>query len=1410
MRHCSFILVVLSLATAAQAAIPQSERDALTALYSATDGDHWTDHTNWLGAAGTECTWFGVSCNDAGTNVTSISLLENHLTGSIPASIGTFTALTYLDVSANALTGTIPAEIGNLTKIDELLLYENKFTGAIPPQLGNLTAMTFLSVESNQLTGTIPPELGNATALQILFLGGNQLTGAIPTALSRLTALQELDLSENQLSGSIPPELGLLSNLTQLHAGTNQLSGVIPPALGNLRQLDQLDLSTNALTGTIPMELTLLPKLTTLSLDRNQLSGPIPPQIGNLTSLVNLTLSTNALTGTMPPDLGRLTNLQLLDLSANQLTGAIPPQLASATSLQEITLYENQITGALPPELAKLSALQTLSVSQNLLGGAIPQEYAQLTNLQHLYLDQNEFSGAFPPVSAAKEMREIVIYQNAFSGPLPDWLGSLTKLEQLLVASNQFSGTIPLQIGQLTNLMYFIADANQLTGTIPTGLANLTALNALQLSSNSLSGTIPPLGALKNLATLSLEDNQLEGNIPRDLGNLTALQELRLGINRLSGSIPAEIGALTNLTVFTVGLNALTGTIPPQITNLTKLTQYSLDVSYNSLTTDDAAVRAFVNDKQGGDFEATQTLPPTAVTITDLTDRSAVVNWTPIKYQDDDGGYQVTVTNGSGNVAAVTMTTDKYASTTIVRGLAPATPYAFTMRTITNPHSYQQNVLTSTASAPVSATTGAAVTAPADVELAAQPSGLVQVGGVPQNQDSFILTNFGDLAANVTVAPNQPFFTLAPTAFTLNGGSSQVVTITSVPQPPNSYYGDVAVTVNGEGVDLGIVVQLLSVDKPSGTVVAQPLATRVESSGDPNTNTTVTIRYRNGGTATLTGIVLADAPWISAPTSLVTINPGDVGAINCTIVRAKRPDAGTLEASVRLIYLDGSAPASLQSIGPHDTPPNGLSVSIVTVVDTTKPSVSSGSIPAIVPPEIGRFVAGAATGVTKLSIANAFGVGNVSDLRMYFMPIGGTSASVATFGGIAPSQSLVVANVVDVYGTSAPRGTLQIRSARIGDLQMSAIDASQGRPGALPVFRSDRSLAAGQSLVLTGVVKSGSVHTSITIQETAGRAATARVAFLDASGAAVGSPRAPDAIGAFGLLVLADVVPPGAVTTVVANDGASSGRIAAYATVTDDTNGSHWSILDWSRFFAFAPNGGVAIPYAAGSGTGGGHHRPAKSTSVSTGTRTELVLHNAAATAATGTLRFCDASGSSATTSIALAPHETKTIADAVRTTGRSGVGVLAFEPAQGSAFVTARIVAPDATSTAVPVVAATSGIRLGQSKTFAGLDDAAASTASFGIVESGGGHVTVRATLTFVDGHSVYSTNVSRDFTLGPHQSTLASPLAAAILGNARSSFGDLHSVQLTLTVVDGDGAAVLFCIATDTATGSSIVRVE
>ena len=70
----ALFLLLISLAGVSYAQIPQIERDALIALYNSTDGDNWTDNTGWLGEAGTECSWFGVTCMNEYISIRKVQL----------------------------------------------------------------------------------------------------------------------------------------------------------------------------------------------------------------------------------------------------------------------------------------------------------------------------------------------------------------------------------------------------------------------------------------------------------------------------------------------------------------------------------------------------------------------------------------------------------------------------------------------------------------------------------------------------------------------------------------------------------------------------------------------------------------------------------------------------------------------------------------------------------------------------------------------------------------------------------------------------------------------------------------------------------------------------------------------------------------------------------------------------------------------------------------------------------------------------------------------------------------------------------------------------------------------------------------------------------------------------------------
>jgi len=217
--------------------IPQTECEALVALYNSTNGDGWTNHSNWL-TTNTPCSWYGVICES--DRVTSLSLYYNQLSGAIPPELGNLTALQYLYLGYNQLSGAIPPEIGNLTALTGLDLYGNQLSGAIPPEIGNLTALTGLSLGYNRLSGAIPPELGNLTALQYLYLSGNQLSGAIPPEIGNLTALTWLYLDHNPFSGEVPTVLTPLTLSIFAFYDTDwcvPLTGAVPTWLSTIPNL---------------------------------------------------------------------------------------------------------------------------------------------------------------------------------------------------------------------------------------------------------------------------------------------------------------------------------------------------------------------------------------------------------------------------------------------------------------------------------------------------------------------------------------------------------------------------------------------------------------------------------------------------------------------------------------------------------------------------------------------------------------------------------------------------------------------------------------------------------------------------------------------------------------------------------------------------------------------------------------------------------------------------------------------------------------------------------------------------------------------------------------------------------------------------------------------------------------------
>ena len=324
--------------------IPQTEKDALLALYNSTNGNNWYRKTgwdfskpvkSWVAKAGTG--WYGISIYEG--HVVGINLSSNNLIGTIPAEISQLTHLQTLDISNNRLSSEIPSKIRLLTELKILDLESNQLSGQIPYTISLLTQLQMLNLRSNKFTSIIPIEICQLIQLQSLNLGNNQLSGTIPDEIGQLTQLQDLTLYVNQLTGQIPTQIGQLTQLQYLDLGFNQLNGKLPPEIGQLTQLNILSLYYNKITD-ITSNIKLLKQLQEFYIQNNKISK-IPNEIGQLTNLKLFDIRYNQLSGSLPVEIAQLPNLEKLYISSNQLSGQLI-NLESLTSLRDLDISANR------------------------------------------------------------------------------------------------------------------------------------------------------------------------------------------------------------------------------------------------------------------------------------------------------------------------------------------------------------------------------------------------------------------------------------------------------------------------------------------------------------------------------------------------------------------------------------------------------------------------------------------------------------------------------------------------------------------------------------------------------------------------------------------------------------------------------------------------------------------------------------------------------------------------------------------------------------------------------------------------------------------------------------------------------------------------------------------------------------
>ncbi|MFS7944980.1 putative protein kinase RLK-Pelle-LRR-XI-1 family [Helianthus anomalus] len=407
---------------------------------------------------------------------------------------------------------------------------------------------------------------------------------AWPEIICNATTITGIDLPDKNIYGTVPPFICDLKNLTYLDLNYNYFTRDFPTALYNCTNLQYLDLSQNFFVGRLRDDISRLsPELRFLNLFGNNFTGDIPVGISRLSKLSSLQLHMNLFNGSFPEDIGNLNDLEELHLAYNGFKPSrLPLAFTRLKKLRKFYMAGANLIGEIPGNLSSMVALELLDLSVNQINGSIPSDLFMLKNLTEVYLYNNKFSGELPP-KLGPELWTLYISNNKFSGELPHELGP--KLRMLNISNNKFAGELPQELGpkllvlDISNnkfsgklphklgpeLWMLDISNNKLSGQIPTAISSWTNLTFFKASYNLLDGSIPEdLTALQNLQTLLLDGNQFTGGLPETIISWKSLQTLNLSRNQLTGRIPAGL-FLYDLMVLDLSRNKLSGKIPSQL-----------------------------------------------------------------------------------------------------------------------------------------------------------------------------------------------------------------------------------------------------------------------------------------------------------------------------------------------------------------------------------------------------------------------------------------------------------------------------------------------------------------------------------------------------------------------------------------------------------------------------------------------------------------------------------------------------------------------------------------------------------------------------------------------------------------------------------------------------------------------------
>ena len=590
-------------------AVPQTEKEALIDFYISTNGQDWTDDSNWeilfdtynnnsINTTNTDsqlCNAYGLQCDDELNHIIKLEFINNNLNGTIPDSIEYLSHLkTFVFEEEFRLFGTIPETIYNITSMEAFVLIDVSINGKISSNIIKWQdSLLELSLIATQLNDSLisSHQLWQLNNLIIFDLQINfNLTVEISNNLCNFQNIEYIYLNDIPGIYGIFPDSCICQSWTHLRA----------LFIGYWAYYDNII----NVTGTIDSCLAnISPNMSDLSIYQTRISGEIlSHQNCTWTKIVFLWITVNNLNGTISQSC--MSNI--FESAIKYKLGIIPSENLGGIELPQYNFGFNVFSGSLPTVLdTNVQALfnltttdynynisncwiWSLSFGQNDFSGSIPN-YMTQCEIQLLYMDGNNFNGTLP---SNWRSHCILLDNNQLTGTLSDTFidESFNQVYSIHVGNNKLYGSIPsVLFNKQPYLATFEAGYNEfdsLPDLSKSEINNNVALLSFDVSNNKI--VEDNIGKYLNIlfgkytnlmAVLFHSNSKLSGNIAKWNGKIETKNSEGIFITLhkcdIWGKLPQTLFA-QNLKFFSLFNNRLSGNLNSNVTVFEDVQGYAI------------------------------------------------------------------------------------------------------------------------------------------------------------------------------------------------------------------------------------------------------------------------------------------------------------------------------------------------------------------------------------------------------------------------------------------------------------------------------------------------------------------------------------------------------------------------------------------------------------------------------------------------------------------------------------------------------------------------------------------------------------------------------------------------------------------------------------------------------------------